>query len=101
MPSNDLHMCIFCGNMMDNVTNLTYATCKMCNVHKDRFAIYFFIRSYKGKSYQFEYDMVEQKFTLTDANASYDGQIIMQSDDLYLITPNNWEKKIQTILVFS
>ena len=78
MSVNEIHMCIFCERKMTN----TY--CKPCDTYKG-YKHYVFERVYKGKTYRFEYDISEQKFTLLDDNANYGKEIIMQSDDLYLI----------------
>ena len=99
MPVIEMHICFFCEKRM------TINYCQDCDVIK-RHQCYSFDRSYKGKTYRFEYDIGEQKFIITNEDAKgktfWDSQrVVMESDDLYLITPQNWEKKLPTILVFS
>lgn len=99
MPLMELHLCIFCGSRMTVDAMGHY--CKSCDAYKNDGSFYVFERLYKGKTYRFSYDLRDQKFTLTNEDAAWDEQTVMTSDDLYLITPKNWEKKLPTILVFS
>ena len=99
MPLIETHFCIFCQRKMIEDPMGQY--CKPCDAYKG-YSRYIFERMYKEQLYIFEYDLAEQKFTLSNEDyTGYGNSIIMESDDLYLITPKNWEKKLPTILVFS
>lgn len=98
MPLMETHLCMFCAKKMTDDAMGHY--CQGCDAYKG-YQHYVFERMYRGKTYRFEYDLSEQKFSLVDEAADWNQNIIMQSDNLYIITPKNWEKKLPTILVFS
>jgi hypothetical protein len=99
MPVTDIHICIFCQGKMTVETLGHY--CKKCDVCKNN-NYYVFERLHKGRTYKFTYDIHDQKFTLTDEDCeNWDNYVVMTSDNFYIITPKNWQKKLPTILVFS
>lgn len=92
------HLCIFCEQVMKADSIGFY--CKNCDVHKD-YALYIFEKIYKGHTFKFEYDLLDQCLTVWDLDSHAEDKRVYKTGDLFLITPKNCLKKLPMLIVFS